>query len=95
MSKRLVDLDPSWITEQGRPRMGVIFLCPCCVGTDRERYLFTLFKNPVDGGPPAPPEGSPRWTRTVDSFETLTLSPSIDVSASGHWHGFIQNGELT
>lgn len=26
------------------------------------------------------------------SFETLTVTPSIDASASGNWHGFITNG---
>ncbi len=27
-------------------------------------------------------------------FETMTITPSIDASASGHWHGFITNGEI-
>lgn len=27
------------------------------------------------------------------TFETLTITPSLDASASGHWHGFITNGE--
>ena len=27
-------------------------------------------------------------------FETLTVTPSIDASASGNWHGFITNGEI-
>lgn len=43
------------------------------------------------------------WTRVSgESFDTLTLSPSIDTSKlgyylefQGHWHGFIQNGEIT
>ena len=34
------------------------------------------------------------WQRTGDTFETLSLSPSIDASASGHWHGFVTNGEV-
>jgi hypothetical protein len=25
-------------------------------------------------------------------FSTLTVTPSLDASASGHWHGFITNG---
>lgn len=29
-----------------------------------------------------------------DDFATLTLSPSIDASKSGHWHGFIVQGEI-
>ncbi len=34
------------------------------------------------------------WQRTGDTFETLTLSPSINCEASGHWHGFITDGEI-
>jgi hypothetical protein len=29
----------------------------------------------------------------VGDFENLNVSPSIDASSSGHWHGFITNGE--
>jgi hypothetical protein len=36
------------------------------------------------------------WARTGDTFETLTLSPSVDASrAGGHWHGFISAGAIT
>ncbi len=38
------------------------------------------------------------WKRgSGDTFETLTLTPSIDanVDIAGHWHGFITNGEVT
>ena len=34
------------------------------------------------------------WGHTGDTFETLTITPSIDASASGHWHGFISNGMI-
>lgn len=33
------------------------------------------------------------WQFSGQDFETLTVSPSIDASASGHWHGNITNGE--
>jgi hypothetical protein len=33
------------------------------------------------------------WQRTGDTFENLTLSPSLDFSARGEWHGSITNGE--
>lgn len=33
----------------------------------------------------------PSWS----SFETLTVIPSIDASKSGHWHGFITNGQVS
>lgn len=34
------------------------------------------------------------WQRTGDDFETMTLTPSIDASNSGHWHGFITGGQI-
>lgn len=32
------------------------------------------------------------WTRRGETFETLTLSPSVDASRAGHWHGFVSGG---
>lgn len=42
----------------------------------------------------------PRWNRTGNTIETLTLSPSIDASGQDHvthkgWHGHVTNGEIT
>lgn len=91
---KLTELEPSWITtSDGRRGMGVVFLCPCC----RDTSLCAWFANPLDGGPPAGPEHgpAPRWRRSGDTFETLTVTPSIDASAAGHWHGFVTNGEVT
>ena len=34
------------------------------------------------------------WQRTGDTFENLTLVPSVDASKSGHWHGFVTGGEI-
>jgi hypothetical protein len=83
------------------------FQCPCCF----KQRLSVKLANPIDGGPPEPgipePENATpeqkeivrrynlRWQRTGDTFETISLSPSVDVSDSGHWHGFITNGEVT
>lgn len=33
------------------------------------------------------------WQRTGDDFASMSVTPSIDASAAGHWHGFITNGE--
>jgi hypothetical protein len=39
-----------------------------------------------------------QWTITggieAATFETLTVTPSLDGSAGGNWHGFITNGEI-
>jgi hypothetical protein len=34
------------------------------------------------------------WTRTGETFDVLTLSPSVDASKSGHWHGHIMAGGI-
>lgn len=34
------------------------------------------------------------WRCEGDSFENLTLTPSIDGSKWGGWHGFITKGEI-
>jgi hypothetical protein len=33
------------------------------------------------------------WQRSGSTFDDLTLSPSVDASGSGHWHGWVQAGE--
>lgn len=40
------------------------------------------------------PPGKACWTRTGKAFDALTITPSVDASASGHWHGFITNGQI-
>lgn len=108
---KLTDLEPRWaqdvlINRDGRgqshfpPREfinAITFLCPHC----RAQRLAVTFRPPI--GPvewltPGQPitETPAVWTREHDTFETLSLSPSIDTSAqfAGHWHGFITNGEV-
>jgi hypothetical protein len=34
------------------------------------------------------------WTIQGTDFETMTVTPSIDASGAGHWHGFIRSGEI-
>lgn len=76
--------------------MGITFECPRHHHTPHEDFLGVWFANPIDGGPPAPPDGTntARWQRAGDTFETLTLTPSVDCSQVGCWHGFIRNGEI-
>lgn len=81
---------------EGRHGMAVTFECPCCfdpaVGHSRIR-LAVWFMNPIDAGPKTD-DADKWWTRSGDTFDTLTLTPSIDASDHGHWHGSIQNGEI-
>lgn len=62
-------------------------------GKTKKMRLFVHFANPVDGGPQFGTRGT-FWQRTGDTFETLTLFPSVDASGFGHWHGWIQGGEI-
>lgn len=83
-----------------RHGIGISFDCPCPVctskrtgGFDEDFYLriFVSFANPLDGGPPIHGDRH-LWQRTGDTFETLSLTPSI-LSVAGRdgcgWHGFV------
>lgn len=80
-----------------RTGVGLRFDCPCgCKG-----FIYVDFDKPLDGGPPLRENERHRWTRTGDTFETLTLTPSILCHNAGSgdpckgWHGFVTNGEVT
>jgi hypothetical protein len=71
--------------------IGMLFDCPCgkC-----EHHVCIMFRNPIEG--PAYTE-RPSWQRTGESFETMTLSPSVhkDPALGGcGWHGWVRNGEV-
>jgi hypothetical protein len=106
---RLTDLDPHWVAEMGAPdthQQGVSFLCPCC----RTVRLAVFFAEPITGSPVDLKQlhrsqgvdghladhhlGSTLWTRTGEDFDTLSLTPSVDCSHFGHWHGYITNGAV-
>lgn len=74
--------------------MGISFDCPHCY----VQRLGVYFSNPIDGKPPE--SGVPLWKREGETFDTITLSPSIDTTQTkidfqSHWHGHILNGEIT
>ena len=106
---RLTELSPRWygrkrrvddtdVAEYGRTGIGVSFECPHCFNPSEGASLTRIsvpFANPLDGGPSEPNANGCAWQRTGDAFETLTLTPSVNAEASGHWHGFITNGEVT
>lgn len=88
--------------------IGVTFQCPHCIGKpehgpDRARRLYAMFDKPIDPANLTAKWGFDvaswfpdqlRWHREGDTFDTLSLTPSINTSTSGHWHGTISNGEL-
>ncbi|MDQ5880859.1 MAG: hypothetical protein QG616_689 [Pseudomonadota bacterium] len=106
---RLVDLEPNWFDarywEDGNEkigRSGFTMLCPHC-GTERlavttrklkmtDQMLALSEAHPNNGGNIVP--GGYVWSIDSDDFADMTVTPSVDASASGHWHGFITNGEI-
>jgi len=97
---RLVDLNPGWVGAGGegvtdadgnpvpeRHGVGVSCDCPCGCAT----RLFVPFANPLDGDQQYDRQG---WQRTGDTFETLTLTPSIHRirGCANSWHGYLTDG---
>lgn len=108
---RLADFDPHWIGLPGWSSdsafyVGVSFLCPHCPadapehGPNRRRRLAVMFHPPID-----PDNYMARILQPIadgkhqrisgETFDTLTLSPSIGFDSIGHWHGSIINGAMT
>jgi hypothetical protein len=88
---KLLDLEPRWsggvYGGPERKGAGITFICPHCM----KMRLSVMFQNPIDGGLPVP-GFKLYWQRSGDTFETLTLSPSVHAGNQGHWHGCIVNG---
>jgi len=76
---------------------GILFLCPACTkvedGVLIDHSILIWFEN-AEGVAPAPTDATPipRWHREGKTFDTLTLSPSVNASC---WHGWIKNGTVT
>lgn len=72
---------------------------PWNIGTEEHRPISALWDILYDGGVIpvgtwiVPPGYS--WQRVGETFDSLSLSPSVDASKAGCWHGFLTNGEIT
>lgn len=96
---KLTELEPHFFCETAQGGVvGLSFLCPHCLKT-RLGIRFNDVGHTLIGvhqpDPLCTQPGVTVWTLTGTSFEDMSLSPSIDASASGHWHGFITNGNVT
>lgn len=98
---KLTELEPRWY-EAGKPgnRVGFTFDCPCCRGGIGSRLAVAVHLDGTNMDPdPENPQqfaaGEHVWTVAAGGgFDDLSLSPSVDASGSGHWHGHITNGEI-
>lgn len=99
---RLLDLEPRWLSENV-----FAFLCPHChkvrltcknvVMLNKDQRELVVAANLEPTGPRygvVLMKEDCAWKWDTTNFETMSVTPSIDASASGHWHGFITKGEI-
>ena len=101
---KLTELEPRWFRSEDGATHGFTMLCPHCkatrlgVSTTTDGARLMHDHQDLDLDTPdlhvAPSLGC-SWHMTGTSFEDMSVTPSIDASASGHWHGFITNGDAT
>lgn len=85
--KKLVDLNPKFIGyARSASGEGVNFDCPTC---GPKHVLAAYFSNPIDGQPAKISEAY--WMRHGETFEELTVSPSILYPC---FHGWIEAGRV-
>jgi hypothetical protein len=101
---KLTNLDPKWLLRDG-VRIGFTFVSPtdpkwrqsCFPDPPSRQEQWDLFEaHHGDDGVQGCTPGQ-HWTIAggieAATFETMTVTPSLDGSAGGLWHGFITNGE--
>lgn len=100
---KLTELKPTWLSPDV-----FCFLCPHCreerllckrIPLSFKGQVKLVNATPEDdedwpqGFVPARAEFAWKFNQG-DSFDSITVTPSIDASASGHWHGNITGGKI-
>jgi hypothetical protein len=93
---QLVKLDPHWVEHEGK-RCGVSFECPehgTHTGPNAYCRQVVQFTPAIEGGHVASWQDNKHiWQRKGESFEALTLTPSVRAGCG--WHGFVTAGMVT
>lgn len=95
----LTELEPRWYESRGT-RVGMTFRCPHCPADAETRLAIAIHLDGtnMDPDPDNPQQfaaGEHVWNVVGGSgFDDLSLSPSVDASKFGHWHGHITGGEI-
>jgi len=99
-------IEPTQWAAPERFYVGLSFLCPHCPvdapehGPNRRRRLAVSFYPPIDpsgldGRMFTWPQHQDQHKRVSgDTFDDLTLAPSVGFESIGHWHGSIVNGAM-
>lgn len=97
---KLLDLDPRWVTNDififKNPTGGKYYLsCKRVNLHSCDQIDLVRAKYPdLDELNIVPCKQESCWEFAGNDFATMTVTPSLDASASGNWHGFITNGEI-
>ena len=108
---RLLDLSPQWVrsgqlfifecphcVSGGAPQPLWLSVKNVVMTVHEQFELFAAHNKAnldLDGFTVAPCRKGFCWTINGSAFESMSVTPSLDASAAGHWHGFITNGEIT
>jgi hypothetical protein len=99
---RLVDLDPKWLIYDGE-RVGFTFVSPTnnqyrqsCFSVAFDTHIqLDMFEEQLGEDVNVQPCNEMAfWTITGDSFDNLSVTPSINGAYGGLWHGFITDGKI-
>jgi Family of unknown function (DUF6527) len=96
---KLTELEPRWFTVADLGRVGLTFDCPHCrimrLGVVFHHKGRELVEDEAILAKHGASDKDHIWTMvSSEDFNVLTLTPSINAADSGHWHGFITNGEI-
>lgn len=106
---RLIDLQPQWHLYKGK-NVAFTFLCPHCqkvwlsctrVGLSYQEQFEAFIDKLRDGlglkgWEVVPCRPGYAWgMKDVADFNKISVTPSLDASPSGHWHGHITAGAIT
>jgi hypothetical protein len=101
---KLTDLEPRWLT----PNV-FVFKCPHCVlqGWEKRQHWLScknvamsnedqwnLFQTELGDRVVVPSKADMAWNFSTADFSTISITPSIDASPSGDWHGHVTAGEI-
>lgn len=99
----LTDLHPKWF-EHDNAILGFTFLCPHCqsirlacalkpMPPGVHRQVFGE-ENQHYGHEVVGTKPTDVWSVNCQDFHMMSVTPSLDASQSGHWHGHITNGVI-
>lgn len=97
---KLTDLSPRWMTPdlfifKSPTGHGNWLMCKRVAMPIREQLELCYRVAPdLKGQSIVPMQADFCWNFAGNDFETMTVTPSIDASRSGNWHGFITGGEI-